>query len=70
MLISLKVYNSNPKITEETNKFEHHTVNFDEFSFEDLNDEVEEILKISDITPYHLQHERMGPRIIEAYKNL
>ena len=27
-------------------------------------------LSISDITPYHLQHEKIGPRISEAYKKL
>ena len=34
-----------------------------------LKDELEEILSISDYTPYHLQHEKIGPRIIEAYRN-
>ena len=31
---------------------------------------IEVILKFSDITTYHLQHEKIGPRIVEAYKKL
>ena len=57
-LITLEVYNSVFNTTEENNKFELYTDSFDEFSFEELKDEVEEILNISDITPYHLQHEK------------
>ena len=57
-------------ITEENNKFELHTDTFFEFSFEELKDELQEILKISDITPYPLQREKIGPRNIEAYKKL
>ena len=49
-------------------KIEFITDNFDEFSFEESKDELKEILKFSVITPYHLQHEEIGPRIIEAYK--
>ena len=61
-LASLEVYNSFFNITEENNKFELHTDTFVEFSFEELKDELQEILKISDITPYPLQHEKIGPR--------
>ena len=43
---------------------------FDEFSFEELKDELEEIPNISDITPYRLRHEKIGPRNIEAYRKL
>ena len=63
-------YNSIFKITEENKRFEVYTDSFDEFSFEELRDELEEILSISDITPYHLQHEKKGRRVIEAYKKL
>ena len=35
-----------------------------------MKDELEEILNISDITPNHLQHEKIGPGIIQAYKKL
>ena len=69
-LESLEVYNSIFNITEENNKFELYTDSFDESSFEELKDELEEILSISDTTPQHLQHEVIGPRIIEAYKEL
>ena len=33
-----------------------------------MKDELEKIPIISDITPSHLQHEIIGPRIIESYK--
>ena len=49
---------------------ELYTDNNDEFSFEGLKDELEEILNISDNTPSHLQHEKIGQRIIKAYKKL
>ena len=49
---------------------ELYTDTFDEFSFEELKDEIEEILNISDITPSHLQHKKLGPPINKAYNNL
>ena len=61
-----RVYNSHFNIAEENNKLELYTDTSDELSLEKLKDEVEEILNISDITPYHLQHEKIGPHIIEA----
>ena len=64
----MEVYYSIFNITKEKNKFELYTNNFDDFSFEDLKDELEESLNISDITPYHLQHETVGPRIVQAYR--
>ena len=67
---SLEVYNSIFNINTTNNKFELHTDNFDEFSFEELKDELEEIPNLSDITPCHLKHEKIGPRIIKAYKKL
>ena len=69
-LTSLGVYISRFNITEENDKNEFHTDIFDEFSFEELKDELEEILSISDITRYHLQHDMRGPRFIQAYKEL
>ena len=65
-LISLVVYNSFFNINTTNKTFEIYTVNLDEFSFEEVKDELEEILCISDITPYHLQHGKFGPRNIEA----
>ena len=69
-LIDLEVYNSIFNITKENNKFELYTDTFDEFSFEELKDELEEILDIPNFTDEHLQHETIAPRIIEAYKKL
>ena len=57
-------------ITKKKNKFVLSTDNFDELSLEDLKDELEKILSIWDITPSQLQHEILGPRCIQAYKNL
>ena len=68
-LTILEVYTSIFNIGE-NNKFELYTDNFDEFSFAELKIEVEEILSISDITPSHLQHKIIGPRNIQAYKEL
>ena len=48
-----EVYNSIFNITKENNKFELYTDTFDEFSFEELKDEFEEILNIPNITDYH-----------------
>ena len=47
-----------------------YTDNFDEFPSEELRDELEKILSISDNTPSHLQHEVIGPRIIQTFKNM
>ena len=66
-LLSLEVYSSIFNINTTNNKFQLYTDNFEEFSFEDLKDELEEIFKISDITSYHLQHEKIGTRVVEAY---
>ena len=67
---SQEVYNYIFNINTMNIKFELYTDIFNEFSFEELKDEVEQILNISDIITYHLQHENIGPRIIEAYKKL
>ena len=67
---NLKVYNSFFNITEQKNKFDLYTDTFDEFSFTESKNELEEVLSISDITPYHLQQEIIGPRIIQAYKEI
>ena len=66
-LTSLIVHNSIFIINKTNKKFELYTNTFEEFSFTDLKDEVEEFLNISNITPYHLQHETIGPRIIQTY---
>ena len=66
----LAVYNSFFTITEENVKFELHSDTCDKVSFEELKYELEEMLSISDITPSHLQHEIVGPRITQAYRRI
>ena len=68
-LTSLEIYNS-IFVTEHNIKFELYTNTFDDFSSDKVKNELEEILSIIDITPYHLQHETIGPRIIEANKKI
>ena len=67
-LTSLEVYNFIFNITEEIYKFEIYTDTFDEFSIEELEDEVEEKLSIPDINSHHLRHEKTGPRIVQTSK--
>ena len=69
-LIDLEVYHSIFNITKENNKFELYTDTFDEFSFPEFKDEVEEILNISNITEDHLEDETLAPRIAETYQKL
>ena len=69
-LIDLEVYNSIFNITKENNKFEFYADTFDKFSFEELKDEVEEILNIPNITDDHLEDETLAPRIAETYWKL
>ena len=69
-LIDLEVYNSIFNRTEENKIFELYTDTFDEFSFEELKDEVEEILNIPEITDGHLEDETLAPRIAETYWKL
>ena len=65
-LVDLEVYNSIFNITEQNNKFELFTDIFDENSFEELKDAVEEILIIPNNTDNLLEHETLGPRITKA----
>ena len=69
-LIDLEVYSSIFNITKENNKFELYTDTFDEYSFEELKDEVEEILNIPEITDNHLEDDILAPRIAETYWKL
>ena len=50
--------------------FEIYTDTFDEFSFEELKDELEKTLNVSDISDKHLQDKIILPRIISACKKL
>ena len=68
-LTGLEIFNFIFNITEENNQSEGNTDNFDELSFAVLKHENEEIVTISDITPKRLQHDIIGPRTIQAYKN-
>ena len=58
------------KLNVTNNKFELYTDNFDELSFTELRDELEEILDFSNITSEHLQDGIIGPRIISTYESL
>ena len=69
-LIDLEVYNSIFNITKENNKFDLYTDTFDEFSFMELKDGVEEILNISNITDAHLEDDKLGPQIADTYWKL
>ena len=69
-LIDLEVYKSIFNITKENNKFELYTDTFDEFSFEQLKDEVGEILNIPEITDDHLEDDILAPRIAETYRKI
>ena len=69
-LTNLDVYKSIFNITEENNKFEVYTDNFDEFSFTKLKIELKEILDISNILSEHLQVDITGTRIISTDKKL
>ena len=69
-LTSLELYNSIFNINRTNTKFELYTDSFDESSFEEFKDQLEAILSISYITPYHPRHEKIGPRNIEAYRKL
>ena len=64
----LEVDNSIVNITEENKKLELYTDTFNDFSFAELKDELEENRIFSSITPKHLQDKIIGPRIISAYK--
>ena len=57
-------------MSEKNNKFELYTDTFDEFSFQEFKDELEEFLNISNILSEHLQDDLLGPRIISASKKL
>ena len=69
-LVDLEVYNSIFNITEENNKFDLYTDTSDEFSFEELKDEVGEIPNIPEITDDHLEDDILAPRIAETYLKL
>ena len=70
-LKSLEVNNSIFNITEENNKIEIHTGYLDdEFSYNQLKDNIAEILGLSFMSHEELNHEIHGPKIIETYRKL
>ena len=68
-LTDSEVYNPVFNMTKKS-KFELYTDTFDEFSFEEVKDEVEEILIIPNVTDYHLQDGTIGPHTIKTYWDL
>ena len=69
-ITDLEVNKSIFNITKEKNKFELYTDTFDEILFEELKDELEEILDIPNKTDDLLEHETISPRISKAYWKL
>ena len=57
-------------ITEENYNIELYTDNFEESSFQQLKDELQEIVNLIDTTPEDLKDDILGPRVIQAYKNI
>ena len=69
-LTDLEVYNPIFNNNTTNNQFELYTDTVDEFSFEEIKDEPEEILCISNVTDDHSEDETIQPRIIKAYCKL
>ena len=69
-LVGLEVYKSIFIITKENYNFELYTDTFDEFSFEELKDELEKLLNIPNFTDDQLEDAIIGPRIIRAHWKL
>ena len=70
-LTNLEVYNSIFKITEENNKFELYKFPDEKsgvVTYEKVRDEIEKDLDIEDFTATDLQDDKIGPIIIEEYK--
>ena len=65
-LIHLEIYNLIFNINHTNNKFDLFGDTFDEFSFEELRDEVEEIFNIPNITDSNLEDETLAPRIAKT----
>ena len=70
-LVDLEVYNSIFNITEENNKFELYKFPDEKsfgISYTKVRDEIERDLDILDITALDLQDDKIGPIIIEEYR--
>ena len=68
-MISLEVFKSILNITHEDNDFELYTDTFDEFSFKELKNELEENLSFLNISYERVQDEKIGPRKFSEHKN-
>ena len=74
-LTGLEENNSIITMTGENSKFELYVDIFDEFPFEKLKEELEQILSTSDFTSSHIQHEKKKDRVLfkpiknQDYKN-
>ena len=69
-LTDLKVLNSHYNKTKENNKLELYTDIFDELTFMELKDELEETFNLKEIAAEHLQADILGPHSIKLYKKL
>ena len=69
-LTSPEICNSILIKTEQSSIFEHYTDIHFEFTFMKLKNQPEEIFNIEDITPEHLQDEKIGPLFIKFHKKL
>ena len=65
-----KVYNFVFNITHENNEFELYSDTFDEFSFVELKNELEEIVSTSDISPGAPKDDELGAPLLKAYRKL
>ena len=69
-LTSLELYKSIPNRTEQISIFELYTDNYIEFTLLNLKGQLEDIFNNEEITPEHLEDEKLGPLIIKFYKKL
>ena len=69
-LVNLKVYNSIYNKTEKNIKFHLYTDTFDDLSFRELKEELEEIVGIPNILNEHLQDEELATHIISVFREL
>ena len=69
-LTSLEVFSSFFNIREENNVFELYKDNFDDFSFVNLKDAVEEIANSANISAEVLQNDTLGPITINIFGKL
>ena len=68
--VDLEVYNYIFNTTKENNKIQLYRDTFDELSFEELKNQVEDIPYIPKITDYILEDESIAPRINKTYWDL